>query len=241
GETTTLTTANTVVWNLASVSISGDALIGTELVASVKPTAEAVLKRMAPGAPVAPEVAYQWYRVTDDGDVAIEGATNAKYTAAFDDVGFALKVVATGVGAFGGEVSAVTDIIEAQGLHLSTTTPRLGQRITSRLNPADSYTKYQWYYGTNADDMTAIPGAVYSYFSATYKYVGYKLQLVATYQRGELAGTTVESVITNPVYRDAVGSGVSTDDSGLFVGDDSQEEGDDLSESILETIALGLI
>ncbi|MBQ5367795.1 MAG: hypothetical protein IIU43_10000, partial [Thermoguttaceae bacterium] len=95
--------------------------------------------------------------------------------------------------------------------------------------------------GTGADDMTAIPGAVYSYFSATYKYVGYKLQLVATYQRGELAGTTVESVITNPVYRDAVGSGISTDDSGLFVGDDSQEEGDDLSESILETIALGLI
>ena len=240
GETTTLTTANTVVWNLASVSISGDALIGTELVASVKPTAEAVLKRMAPGAPVAPEVSYQWYRVTDDGDVAIDGATNAKYTASFDDVGFSLKVVATGVGAFGGEVSAVTDIIEAQGLHLSTTSPKLGQRITSRLNPADSYTKYQWYYGTNADDMTAIPGAVYSYFSATYKYVGYKLQLVATYQRGEMAGTSVESVVTNPVYRTAVGPAVSFD-SGISVGDDSQEEGDDLSESILETIALGLI
>ena len=240
GETTTLTTANTVVWNLASVSISGDALIGTELTASVKPTVDAVAKRMAPDAPIAPEVSYQWYRVTDDGDVAIEGATDAKYTASFDDVGFSLKVVATGVGAFGGEVSAVTDIIEAQGLHLSTTSPKLGQRITSRLNPADSYTKYQWYYGTNADDMTAIPGAVYSYFSATYKYIGYKLQLVATYQRGEMAGTSVESVVTNPVYRTAVGPAVSFD-SGISVGDDSQEEGDDLSESILETIALGLI
>ncbi|MBQ4081585.1 MAG: hypothetical protein II596_12985, partial [Thermoguttaceae bacterium] len=224
GETTTLTTANTVVWNLASVSISGDALIGTELTASVKPTVDAVAKRMAPDAPIAPEVSYQWYRVTDEGDVAIDGATDAKYTAAFDDVGYALKVVATGVGAFGGEVSAVTDIIEAQGLHLSTTTPRLGQRITSRLNPADSYTKYQWYYGTGADDMTAIPGAVYSYFSATYKYVGYKLQLVATYQRGELAGTTVESVITNPVYRSAVGSGVSTEGEGVLATTGVEDE-----------------
>ena len=55
-----------------------------------------------------------------------------------------------------------------------------------------------------------------------------------------MAGTSVESVVTNPVYRTAVGPAVSFD-SGISVGDDSPEEGDDLSESILETIALGLI
>jgi len=48
--------------------------------------------RDAAGEPVQPSLAYQWYRVTDTGDVPIAGATRATYRVASADLDHALKV-----------------------------------------------------------------------------------------------------------------------------------------------------
>ncbi|PKQ21708.1 MAG: hypothetical protein CVT65_17120 [Actinobacteria bacterium HGW-Actinobacteria-5] len=57
--------------------------------------ADAGTYRDAAGEPVQPSLAYQWYRVTDAGDVPIAGATRATYRAASADLGYALKVKVT--------------------------------------------------------------------------------------------------------------------------------------------------
>ena len=57
--------------------------------------ADAGTYRDAAGEPVQPSLAYQWYRVTDAGDVPIAGATRATYRVASADLGHALKVKVT--------------------------------------------------------------------------------------------------------------------------------------------------
>ncbi len=58
---------------------------------------------------------YQWYRGTNDGDmVAIPGAIDATYVPTSDDLGYALKVVASGYGNCFGSASATSEKVAAQ-------------------------------------------------------------------------------------------------------------------------------
>lgn len=58
---------------------------------------------------------YQWYRGTGDEDmVAIPGATDSIYVPTSEDLGYALKVVASGYGNCYGTVSATTEKVTAQ-------------------------------------------------------------------------------------------------------------------------------
>ncbi len=65
-------------------------------------------------APTTAKVALQWYRVDASGaETAIEGATSATYTPTNDDLGCALKVVATGLNAaYASTVFASTGVVE---------------------------------------------------------------------------------------------------------------------------------
>ncbi|MBQ7110623.1 MAG: hypothetical protein IJO06_05315, partial [Thermoguttaceae bacterium] len=65
-------------------------------------------------APTTAQVALQWYRVAADGtETAIDGATAATYTPTNADLGFTLKVVATGLNAaYASTVSATSGVVE---------------------------------------------------------------------------------------------------------------------------------
>ena len=57
-------------------------------------------------------VAYQWYRVdAEDVETLIDGATNKRYTTTFDDAGYRMKVVATGVKPYVNSISAITSYV----------------------------------------------------------------------------------------------------------------------------------
>ncbi|MBQ2789374.1 MAG: fibronectin type III domain-containing protein, partial [Thermoguttaceae bacterium] len=88
---------------LTGLSFSTDApKVGEELSITVAPTTA--------------NVALQWFRVDADGsETAIEGATAATYTPTNADLGFALKVVATGLNAaYASTVSATTGAVEVK-------------------------------------------------------------------------------------------------------------------------------
>lgn len=67
-------------------------------------------------APTTANVALQWFRVDASGkETAIEGATGATYTPTNADLGYALKVVATGLNAaYASTVSATTGAVEVK-------------------------------------------------------------------------------------------------------------------------------
>ena len=207
GQVVSVTTANAVVRETAlDVTISQVVpYVGAELTA----------RRTTPGA----TAAYQWYRVGDGGEEAIADATLPSYTVTAADVGFYLKVVATGTGDYFGSASATTTVlaIAENPLTLSTLDPHYGFRITSLLNPGDSCAAYQW---QTLDESTGewvdINGAVYSYFTPGYSYIGKYLRATATYQRFAYAGLSA-SVAMNRVTR-KVASITISGDADLTVG-----------------------
>ncbi|MBQ4079173.1 MAG: fibronectin type III domain-containing protein [Thermoguttaceae bacterium] len=137
-------------------------------------------------APVAATADIQWYRVASDGtEEAIEGANTRYYTPTDADITYSLKVVAIGTGFYVGEASAITQVpvVAENPLTLSTTSPILGHRITTKLNPADSFSSWQWYRDSGTD-WVSINGATYSYYTPSYNDVGHRLRVVATYARG---------------------------------------------------------
>lgn len=146
-------------------------------------------------------VNFQWYRVTEVGDVAIDGATANFYEPTAEDVGCVLKVVATGAGGYEGTQEATTAVavLATNPLQLSTTNPRYGHRISSTLTPVDTFATYQWY-AQEGTDWQALDGHIVSYLTPSYSDVGKALRLVATYQRGEYAGLNCE-VTTSAVVR----------------------------------------
>ncbi|MBQ2790765.1 MAG: hypothetical protein IJE97_14110, partial [Thermoguttaceae bacterium] len=80
---------------LTSVTLSGTTQVGETLTASVSPSGATAT--------------YRWYRGTSTTSMtAISGATDSKYVLTSADVGYYIKVVATGSGAYAGSVSATT-------------------------------------------------------------------------------------------------------------------------------------
>ena len=214
GQVVSVTTANPVVQEALGVTISQVVPhVGAELTAHLT----------IPGA----TVAYQWYRVGDDGEEAIADATLSSYTVTAEDVGFYLKVVATGTGDYTGSASAMTAVLAVaeNPLTLSTLDPVLGGRIRGYLNPADSFATYQWQvYDEALGKWDHIEGATYSYFTPSYGLVGKYLRLRATYTRTENAGLSV-SVATNRVERPLVSITIS--------GDENLQTGSELTTALV--------
>ncbi|MBQ9874769.1 MAG: hypothetical protein IJM30_09925, partial [Thermoguttaceae bacterium] len=172
---------------LDGVEISGDVEIGATLTAVTTP-ADATAE-------------YQWYRVDAEGvETAIEGATDASYTIAVADRFCYLKVVATGTGAYVGEVEmTVAEAVPFDPISFSTDTPACGHRVSAIMNPVDTFATYQWYVGSEDAGWTAIEGATYSYYSAPVGFIGQYLKVEATYQRGDCESETYSAVTANPL------------------------------------------
>ena len=163
--------------------------------------------------PVAATADIQWYRVASDGtEEAIEGANTRYYTPTDADITYSLKVVAIGTGFYVGEASAITQVpvVAENPLTLSTTSPILGHRITTKLNPADSFSSWQWYRDSGTD-WVSINGATYSYYTPSYIDVGHKLRVVATYARGANKELST-SAYTDPVMRGVISVTIKGDD-----------------------------
>jgi len=124
GETATATTPNTVTRLTPPVKIAATVpYVGVELVSYT--TLQIAT------------VDYQWYRVSNDVETAIDGATSRFYTVTEADLGSYLKVVATGTGDFIGSTSATTQVavVAECPLTLSTRNPVLGGCIHGYLIP----------------------------------------------------------------------------------------------------------
>ena len=159
GEVNTLT--NPVKITLESITVSTelpqvDALITTTLL------------------PVGATVDYQWYR----GNDPISGATSSSYTPVLADVGYKLKIVATGKDNYTGMVEHIlTSVVKAEltGILLSTDSPQVDAPITATLLPNGATADYQWYRGT-----TPITGATEISYTPDVDDVGYVLKIVVT-------------------------------------------------------------
>ncbi|MCF0233517.1 MAG: hypothetical protein HUK22_00900, partial [Thermoguttaceae bacterium] len=151
---------------------------------------------------------YEWRRVSPSGaETTIAGATGAEYVATSSDVGFYLKVVATGVGDYVGTVCAQTSSAvvfpsgESFSISLSTPTPGYYETVRVSTTPASALktASFQWYYVDPSGAETAIPDATQYYFKVKDGAVGKSLKVVATcsgtYVGSESATT---SIVANP-------------------------------------------
>ncbi len=175
---------NPVARTLNSLTISGTAKRGSALTAIVGPAAATV--------------EYQWYRKSDSGEwTPISGAIKKSYIPTSDDVGRALKVVATGSGNYVGTVSATTQTVRGQVTSVTVSgVPKVGTVLTAKQGPTASTATYQWFRESETDGWVAISGATSSSYTPTSADLGLKLKVVATgsgYYDGS-ASTITESV-----------------------------------------------
>ena len=156
-------------------------------------------------------VSYQWYRgeVVDSHMTAIVGATESSYTPSDADVGYYLKVVATGAGDYAGSVSRATTVKIGENdgayslLGLSVTSnPKVGETITATLNPAEATADYSWYRVDSTGAETAI-NATGPEYVPTVADIGYTLKVVAT--ANGLCEGEVTAYTASAVYADLTG------------------------------------
>ncbi|MDD4565908.1 MAG: hypothetical protein PHE79_10610 [Eubacteriales bacterium] len=153
--------------------VSASSLIG---IGAINGTTQ-VSKTLSAG-PISPSgatVTYQWQRsATPDGVYTnIPGAASNTYTLAAGDLGYYIKVVATGTGSYEGSVSSdykgpvAKGVITAIGLISGTTVT--GQTLTAgTLTPFGATASYQWQRNYNGTGFVDIPGAT----AKTYTLVG---------------------------------------------------------------------
>ncbi|MBQ9875219.1 MAG: hypothetical protein IJM30_12235 [Thermoguttaceae bacterium] len=141
---------------------------------------------------------YRWYRLSEDGnETLIEGATSASYLPTADDVGFYLKVVATGSDDFDGAIAiaiSANPVKRALSSITLTAATKVGTPIRSYLTPSAATVEYQWYRGTDPNDVSElIEGATSKDYAPTEADEGQYLKVVATAcgnYVGEAARTT---------------------------------------------------
>ncbi|MCL2004534.1 MAG: fibronectin type III domain-containing protein [Planctomycetaceae bacterium] len=157
---------------------------------------------------------YQWQRQADGGDawVDIEDATGTSYTVTDEDIGYALRVSATGrAGYFGTVESDATNVVPIPptpltGITVSTESPKVGDTITVTPDPADATVVYAWFRGNEPID-----GATGNTYVVTEDYIGQFLRVVAV-GTGEYSGTA-SYTWTEPVTLKLTGNiSVSTDE-----------------------------
>ena len=145
---------------------------------------------------------YQWYR----SETVITGATSNSYTVTTEDIGYTLRIIATGTDNYTGEVSHTTNavptpVIELTGITVNNNSPEVGDTIIATIMPADATAIYQWYRGENA-----ITGATSSTYTVTIGDIGYTLRIIATGTgdyTGEVSHTLTNAVPTPVVEIDA--------------------------------------
>ena len=126
--------------SLTSITISGTAEVGKTLATTLKPSGATAT--------------YQWYR----GDTAIPNATGSTYTVTTADIGYTIKVTATGTGIYTGSVtSAPTSVVPkialaAPPLTASSTGPH---SISVTIGNVPNASGYTLQYSTNPDFTNA--------------------------------------------------------------------------------------
>ena len=89
-------------------------------------------------APADATAIYQWFR----GDTAITDATSSSYTVTMDDVGYALRVVATGIESHTGIVSHTTNVVPCPTV--DPTTPQLDVPAITDVIPGATALEIRW-------------------------------------------------------------------------------------------------
>ncbi len=183
---------------LNSVAISGTLSVGQTVTTSLTPDGATAN--------------YQWYRSTSNTPQAnwtkLEGAINDVYSPVSADFGYFLKVVATGVGDFTGEVYAVSSARVAKNSESLTSVSlsgqfKTGETISAVLQPTGATASYQWYRATSNDESASwilISGAASASYVPNASDVGYYLKVVATgteYYSGEVSAVSASKVAAN--------------------------------------------
>ncbi|MDO5310177.1 MAG: hypothetical protein Q4G03_11905 [Planctomycetia bacterium] len=195
-------TASTVAQptELESVSVKGTRAVGKTLTATV--------------APAGATVEYQWLRVDSEGvETAIDGATSRFYVQTEEDFGAYLKVVATGTGAFVGEVDAQTTkatmtIIAAPVLEGNLT---VGETLSVNIGSASATVTYNWYRGNDQDGWTRIAGATAGEYELTDADEGLYIKVLVT---GHDGYTDFKETVSSDVVAAATESGDDDPESG---------------------------
>ena len=181
------------------------------------------------------DAAWQWYRVTDAGEIAIDGAVNPQYTVVSADIGSYLKVKAVGIGDYGylSAEATTSEPVAVLSVSLSNDQPVVGETVKAELLPDENAGLYQWYRGLDTENMAPISGAAGSSYTVTSGDVGYYLQ-VFVFGTGSYTGSyavatstaavtiaepaplpTVGAAPTGTVFTDAIayGAGIYSMDS----------------------------
>ena len=156
-------------------------------------------------APSDATIFYRWYRGTSTESMTLisGGQTSSGYQVRAEDIGYYLKVVATGQGKYAGSSYSVTTAEKVVPLtftmDLSTSQPSAGDTISAVVAPSDATVTYQWYRGTSTEAMTLIDGQTLSGYQVSAEDIGYYLRVIAT-GYGNSAGcsyfaTTTEKVV----------------------------------------------
>ena len=128
--------------------------------------------------------AYQWYRVNSSGTATtISGATKASYLPKADDVGYYLRVVATGSGVYANQTSTATTANKVTRPIISVTLPKTveyNRILTASLSPAAATAAYTWYRGNGVGNWTKITTKTSPNYVPTQADVGFYLKVVAT-------------------------------------------------------------
>ena len=198
---------NDSAWS-SSLSVTTDKIQLTSITPSTNSpqVGTAIITTLAPSGAT---VTYQWYRGTTSSTVTtvISGATSDSYTPTVTDIGYYLRVEATGAENYTGTVdSTLTNAVTALLISItpSTNSPQVGTAITTTLAPSGATVTYQWYRGTTSSTVTtAISGATSDSYTPTATDIGYYLRVEAT--GAENYTGRVGSTLTVPVevIRDA--------------------------------------
>lgn len=173
---------------LNSVTVTGTPVIGGTLSAVVSP--------------VGATANYQWQRTLLGGTFAnITGATSSSYIPVAGDLGYIIRVVATGSGSYSGTVTSatvgpVTTASTLIAIGNITGEARAGQTLTAgALTPAGATATYQWQRSaTSGGTYLNISGATSNTYVPVTGDIGYYLRVRATG-----SGAYTGSVDSNPV------------------------------------------
>ena len=181
--TAQVVSSNIVKRTITSIKATGKAQYNSQIKVTVTPSAATAQ--------------YQWFSGSDnEGWTLIANATKSAYLPKAADVGRYVKVVVSGVGSYDGEISYVTPtrVVRALTSVTITATTKVGTNIRSFLTPNPETVTYQWYRGTDRNDVSEpIVGATKANYTPTYNDRGYYLKVVATgygYYYGEVSATT---------------------------------------------------
>jgi len=172
-------------------AISGTPQVGEVLVAGA----------LTPGTATA---SYQWSRSTESGGTYtdITGATTSTYTPVAGDIGYYLKVTATGTGSYSGTVTSdattgpvtaipITAIGAISGANLQWNTPQNAGTLT----PSGAAATYQWSRSSSiSGTYTTISGATTSTYTPGSGDINYYLKVTATGTNGYSGTYTTEAI-----------------------------------------------